>query len=146
MNVNAAGLSLIMRSEGLELEAYRDAVGVWTIGYGHTSMAGLPKVTPGMKITKEEAREILARDVEKFAVGVREIIKVPLTDNQFSAIVSFSYNVGLGALRSSSVLKAINSRNFSEVPRRLMLWVKAGGRTLPGLVTRRAAEGKLFLT
>ena len=144
MRMTEEGLEFIRRFEGLRTDAYRDAVGVWTIGFGHTSMAGLPEVTPGLRITREEANAILARDVEKFAAGVRDAVTVPLNDTQFSALVSFAYNVGLGALRTSSVLKAVNAGDFAEVPRRLNLWVKAGGRTLPGLVKRRAAEGAFF--
>jgi lysozyme len=146
MEITEEGLSLIKEFEGFRTKAYRDAVGVWTIGYGHTSMAGHPHVTPELEISKEEGAEILRRDVELFARGVREAVVVSLNDQQFSALVSFAYNVGLGAFRSSSVLKAINRRDFDAVPRRLNLWVKAGGRTLPGLVRRRAAEGALFLT
>jgi lysozyme len=139
------GLQLIQIYEGLRLEAYRDAVGIWTIGYGHTSMAGAPDVVPNLRISREEAVAILAMDVEKFARGVQASITTPhLNDNQFSALVSFAYNVGLGNFRSSSVLKAVNSGDFDAVPRRLNLWVKAGGRVLPGLVKRRAAEGTFF--
>lgn len=144
MRVTQEGLDLIRRFEGFRGEAYRDAVGVWTIGYGHTTMAGPPRVTPGLRLSREEAAAILARDVEKFSVGVRQAVTVPLNEAQFSALVSFAYNVGLGALRSSSVLKAVNAGDFAAVPQRLALWVKAGGRALPGLVKRRAAEGALF--
>lgn len=144
MKVNQAGLDLIKRYEGWRANAYRDAVGIWTIGYGHTSMAGHPKVTAGLKITQAEGDAILARDVEKFATGVARLIKVPLKDNQFSALVSFAFNVGLGAFEGSSVLKYVNHSNFAGVPGRLKLWNKAGGKTLPGLVKRRAAEGKMF--
>lgn len=144
MRLTKEGLALIRASEGFRAEAYRDAAGVWTIGYGHTAMAGPPQVTAGLRLGREEADAILARDVEKFAGGVREAVTVPLNDAQFSALVSFAYNVGLGALRGSSVLKAVNAQDFEAVPSRLALWVKAGGRTLPGLVRRRAAEGALF--
>lgn len=144
MRVTDEGLALIKEFEGFRAKAYRDAVGVWTIGYGHTSAAGEPVVKPGMVITKEEGTRILRRDVEMFAAGVRKAVKVRLNDNQFSALVSFAYNVGLGAFRTSSVLKAVNAKDFGRVPVRLNLWVKAGGKTLPGLVRRRAAEGALF--
>jgi GH24 family phage-related lysozyme (muramidase) len=146
MQISEEGLGLIKEFEGFRARAYRDAVGVWTIGFGHTSMAGAPAVTPDLVITREEGTDILRRDVEMFASGVRESVKVPLSAQQFSALVSFAYNVGLGAFRSSSVLKAVNARDFAAVPRRLNLWVKAGGRILPGLVRRRAAEGALFLS
>jgi GH24 family phage-related lysozyme (muramidase) len=146
MQITEEGLELIKEFEGFRSKAYRDAVGVWTIGYGHTSMAGAPQVTPDLIVSKTEATDILRRDVEMFAEGVRESVHVPLTDQQFSALVSFAYNVGLGGFRSSSVLKAVNARDFEAVPRRLNLWVKAGGRMLPGLVRRRAAEGALFMS
>jgi lysozyme len=145
MKVNDEGLKLIKVSEGLRLGAYKDAVGVWTIGYGHTSAAGDPRVMPGQKITKDQADQILKRDVYEFARGVANTVKVPLSDNQFSALVSFAYNVGLGALKKSSVLKAVNAGQFNKVPGALSLWVKADGQTLPGLVKRRAAEAALFM-
>ncbi len=145
MKINQAGLNLIKKYEGFRSRAYRDAVGVWTIGYGHTSMAGLPKVTPGLKISRQQGEYILARDVEKFAREIRPMILVDLTDNQFSALVSFAYNVGGANFRKSSVLKRVNAGRFDAVPNRLSLWVKAGGRTLKGLVRRRAAEGELFI-
>lgn len=144
MMMTEEGLALIRRLEGFRSEAYRDAVGVWTIGYGHTSMAGPPAVTAGLRITAEEGAAILARDVEAVAQGVRKAVTVELSDNQFSALVSFAYNVGLGAFRASSVLKTVNAGAFADVPARLALWVKAGGKTLPGLVRRRALEGELF--
>jgi lysozyme len=142
--VSATGLALIKRFEGFRAHAYRDPVGILTIGYGHTSMAGPPEVRPGLTITEAEAGEILARDVERFADAVTCEVKIALTDDQFSALVSFAYNVGPENFRKSSVLRAVNARDFDAVPRRLALWVKAGGRTLPGLITRRAAEGELF--
>ncbi|HMT13520.1 MAG TPA: lysozyme [Aestuariivirga sp.] len=144
MKVSAEGLALIREQEGFRGLAYRDAAGVWTIGYGHTAMAGPPEVRPGMKITRAEAEEILTRDVAEFSAGVARAVAVPLSDTQFSALVSFAYNVGLGNFRRSSVLKAVNAGDFAAVPRRLGLWVKAGGRTLPGLIRRRAAEAAMF--
>jgi lysozyme len=144
MRMTDDGLALIKRWEGFRAEAYRDAVGVWTIGYGHTSMAGAPEVKPGMRITPDEGEAILRRDVDVFARGVRAALRVDLSEAQFSALVSFAYNVGLGNLRSSSVLAAVNRSDFAAVPRRLQLWTKAGGRVLPGLVRRRADEAALF--
>ncbi len=144
MKMTGEGMALIRQFEGFRGTAYRDAVGVWTIGYGHTNMAGPPAVSAGMKISRAGADAILARDVEQFARGVAVAVAVPLSDAQFSALVSFSYNVGLGAFGSSSVLRAVNSQDFVAVPRRLGLWVKAGGRVLPGLIKRRAAEAAMF--
>ena len=144
MQVTSEGLALIKGFEGVRTEAYRDAAGIWTIGYGHTGSAGAPPVHAGMRISRSTALAILKRDVETFADGVRRLLKVDLSDAQFSSLVSFAYNIGLGNFRSSSVLKAVNARDFDQVPRRLALWVKAGGRVLPGLVRRRAAEAEMF--
>ncbi len=144
MKINQAGLRLIKKYEGFRSIAYRDAVGVWTIGYGHTSMAGSPHVSKGLKITRQQGEQMLATDIEKFSHQIRPLIKVKLTDNQFSALVSFAYNVGVGNFKRSSVLRAVNARRFDRVPSRLSLWVKAGGKTLKGLVRRRASEGNLF--
>jgi lysozyme len=145
MKMTDEGLALIKRFEGFRSKAYRDATGIWTVGYGHTSMAGSPAVAAGFTVTRQQAGEILAADVEKFARQVEASLLVTLTDNQFAALVSFAYNVGIGNFRGSSVLRAVNARDFAAVPRRLQLWNKAGGRVLPGLVARRAAEAQLFL-
>jgi lysozyme len=144
MQLTPEGLELIKRFEGFRGEAYRDAVGVWTIGYGHTSMAGPPQVREDMRISRAEAARILARDAGDFAEGVRKLLTRTLPDHQFSALVSFAYNVGLDNFRRSSVLKAANAGDTSAVARRLQLWVKAGGRVLPGLVRRRAAEAAMY--
>jgi lysozyme len=144
MKISEQGLELIRQFEGLRLNAYRDAGGIWTIGYGHTSAAGQPHVEQGMSITREEATRILARDAAQFANGVARRVHVEISQAQFDALVSFAYNVGLGNFERSSVLKAVNARDFAAVPRRLALWTKAVGKTLPGLVRRRAAEGALF--
>lgn len=144
MRVNEAGLALIRAYEGFRAKAYRCPAGILTIGYGHTSMAGPPDVRVGMTVSKKQAEDILAADVAIFASEISRFIKADLNDNQFAALVSFSYNVGVGAFRSSSVLAAVNRSDFDSVPRRLNLWVKAGGRVLPGLVKRRASEGQLF--
>ena len=145
MRMTKEGLALIKCFEGFRGRAYRDPVGVWTIGYGHTSMAGPPSVSEGLEISRAEADAILRRDVEQFARDVASCLRVPLSPAQFSALVSFAYNVGTGNFRASSVLKAVNAGDFAAVPRRLQLWAKAGGRVLPGLIKRRAAEAELFL-
>jgi lysozyme len=144
MQMTEEGLALIRQFEGFRSQAYRDAVGVWTIGFGHTAMAGPPEVKPGMTVSRREGEAMLKRDVARFADGVRGRLTVQLSPQQFSALVSFAYNVGLGNFARSSVLKAANARDLNAVPRRLALWNKAGGRVLPGLVRRRAAEGALF--
>ena len=145
MQINRAGLNLLESFEGWRAQAYRDATGIWTIGYGHTSMAGAPEVHPGMVISRQEGTAILMRDLEKFAEAIRPHIKVELNPNQFSALLSFAFNVGPANFRKSSVLRYVNQKRFAEVPARLALWTKAGGKVLRGLSRRRAAEGALFL-
>lgn len=146
MKVNAATIELIKSFESLRTRAYQDTGGVWTIGYGHTSAAGNPKVFRGMVVSPESAERILMDDVTQFAMGVEQLVIVNLNDNQFGALVSFAFNVGLGAFKGSSVLARVNNRQFAEVPARLNLWVKDNGKVLKGLVRRRKAEGALFMT
>jgi GH24 family phage-related lysozyme (muramidase) len=144
--INAAGLALIKEFEGLRTTAYRDPVGIWTIGYGHTSMAGPPEVTSGMRITEADAEEILKRDLRKFEQGIRDRVSVSLNSNQFSALVSFAFNVGLGAFQNSTMRRLLNGGDYSGAANEFPRWVKAGGRTLQGLVRRRNAERALFLS
>jgi lysozyme len=138
------GRALIKAHEGKRLVAYRCPAGVWTIGYGHTSAAGAPEVKPGMRISQIEADAILARDLEAFEKGVRSLVKGPLTQGQFDALVSFTFNVGLGALKRSTLLKRLNAGQHKAVPAELMKWTRAGGRELPGLVRRRRDEAELW--
>ncbi|GHC79294.1 lysozyme [Limoniibacter endophyticus] len=140
--INREGLDHIKRWEGVRLVAYRDVAGVLTIGYGHTSNAGAPKVTPGMKITEAEAERILQTDLRKFEKRVSELVKVPLNDNQFAALVSFDFNTG--ALHKSTLLKKLNAGDYDAVPVELMKWVNAGGKRVQGLVNRRASEAGLW--
>lgn len=143
--MSADGLKLLTSFEGLELGAYQDSVGVWTIGYGHTSMAGPPEVIPGLTITEAKANAILKQDLGQFEQGVRERVSVPLNSNQFSALVSFSFNVGLGAFGDSTLRRKLNSGDYGGAANELLRWDKAGGRSLPGLTRRRQAERALFL-
>jgi lysozyme len=142
--MSAAGLATVKEFEGLRLKAYKCPASVWTIGYGHTSAAGAPIVTPELVITKDEAEEVLARDMEQYEEGVRKYVKVDLTQGQFDALVDFAYNAGVGALQKSTLLKKVNAEKFDEVPAEFMKWTKGGGKELPGLVRRRRAEVKLW--
>ena len=145
MKINQETIEHLKRSEGLRLRAYPDpATGgePWTIGYGHTSMAGPPKVARGMVITAEQAEQILRTDVEKFATGVEALIKVPVNENQFGA---FAFNVGLGNLKKSTLLKKLNAGNYAGAADEFLKWTKAAGKVMPGLVTRRKGERALFL-
>ena len=140
--INAEGVRLIKQWEGLKLNAYRDVAGVLTIGHGHTSAAGIPKVREGMRISDKEAEDILKADLRKFEDRVSRLVKVPLTDNQFAVLVSFDFNTG--ALHKSTLLKKLNAGDYDAVPAELMKWVNAGGKRVQGLVNRRAAEAGLW--
>jgi lysozyme len=146
MKLNENGLALLRAFEGFRAQSYRDVAGVWTIGYGHTGRAGPPQVTPHSRMTEPEARALLQQQAEIFAKAVRSMLRRELTDDQFSALVSFAFNVGESNFRRSSVLKAVNAGDDAAVARRLGLWVKAGGKVWPGLVRRRAAEAALYLS
>lgn len=139
--INKAGLNLIKRFEGLELKAYKCPAGVWTVGYGHTG----PDVLPNMTITQSEANDLLAADLLRFEAGVAKLVTVSLNDNQFSALVSFAFNVGLKALEKSTLLRHLNAGRPAMAAREFLRWNKAGGVELEGLKRRRQAEMELFL-
>lgn len=144
--INADGLLIVKSFEGRELRAYQDSVGVWTIGYGHTSMAGPPDVVPGMTVTEQEAERILQRDLTLFEQGVADEIAIETNSDQFSAMVSFSFNVGLGAYRDSTLLRRHNAGYFADAGDQFLRWVFAGGQRLAGLERRREAERALYLS
>lgn len=144
MNLTQAGVDLVKNFEGLRLKAYRCPAGVWTIGWGHTSAAGPPRVTPDLRISEADAERVLRHDLADVAARIRPLIDVELTPNQFSALVSFAFNVGVGPFRTSSPLRYANAGRFDEVPARLALWIKSKGRVQPGLVRRRREEGELW--
>lgn len=140
--INAAGLALVKQWEGLKTKAYRDVGGIWTIGYGHTSAAGIPVVKAGMVISEAQADEFLKADLAIFEERVSRLVKVPVTDNQFAVLVSFDFNTG--GLGKSTLLKKLNARDYDAVPLELMKWVNAGGKRIKGLVNRRSAEVGLW--
>lgn len=143
MEISKAGLDLIKSFEGLRLEAYPDpGTGgePWTIGYGHTG-----GVKPGTKIKQENAEQLLKLDLARFELAVDKLITVPLTQNEFDALVSFAFNVGEGALEESTLRKRLNKGEPKEKVFReeLPRWNKGGSGVLEGLTRRRAAEVKL---
>ena len=146
MKTNAAGLSLIRQAEGLRLRAYLCPAGVWTIGYGTTVYPDGRKVQRGDACTVEQAVEYLANDLQKFERAVAEMVRVPLTENQFASLVSLAYNVGAQALRGSTLLRLLNGGDYAGAANQFPRWNRGGGRVLPGLVKRRAAERDLFLS
>jgi len=132
---------LIKSFEGLELEAYLCPANVWTIGYGHTK-----GVKEGDTVTKEEAEKLLDEDLAFFRNGVKRLVKVDLNENQFGALVSFAYNLGLGSLESSTLLKMLNAGDYEGAADQFLRWNKSGGKVMTGLVRRREAERAVFLT
>lgn len=139
--VNDATVALVKKFEGCSLTSYQDAVGVWTIGYGHTYGVG-----PHLEISQDEAETFLQQDLAVFARGVNNLCEINLNPNQFGALVSFAYNLGLGALHSSTLMRYVNLSRFDAAKKQFGLWVYADGRRLEGLVRRRAAEAELFDT
>lgn len=139
MKINEAGLNLIKDFEGCRLKAYLCPAGVWTIGYGHTQ-----GVKPDMVITQLQAERFLRQDLKRFEDAVTSLVKVPITPNQFSALVSFAYNVGTGALYDSTLLRKLNKKDYKGAANEFLRWNKAGGKVLPGLTRRRLAEKDLF--
>ena len=142
LTYSANGLALTEKSEGFVPTAYQDPVGVWTIGYGHTG----PDVTPGLTITLAQAQQLLQQDTVSAASCVNNCVTVVLNQNQFDALVDFTFNLGPKALYSSTLLKDVNLGDFDSAAQQFGRWVYAGGKVLPGLVTRRAAEAALFQT
>ncbi|SPO69493.1 lysozyme [Pseudomonas sp. JV241A] len=140
MRTSQRGLSLIKSFEGLRLQSYQDAVGVWTIGYGTTR-----GIKPGMSITKEQAERMLANDVQRFEAEMERLVKVPLNVNQHDALISFTYNLGSANLESSTLLRLLNRGDYAGAAEQFPRWNKAGGKVLTGLVRRREAEQALFL-
>lgn len=145
MKISQAGVALIKKFEGLRLRSYLDSAGIWTIGYGHTSAAGLPKVTADMVITAEEAETILKRDLVAYENAVAKCLKRPVNPNQFAAFVSLCYNIGPGAFTRSTVVKRFNEGDEEAAADAFLMWNKAGGRILRGLENRRFIERQVFL-
>jgi lysozyme len=141
MKTSPAGRKAISVREGNILTAYHDTVGVITIGVGHTSAAGPPVVTPGMKITAEQSDEILSRDLVGVENDINSAVKVPLTQNQFDALSSFVFNIGGTAFRNSTLLRKLNSHDYAGAADQFLVWVKQ--KELTG---RRKAERQQFLT
>lgn len=145
----AATKKLVCEFEGCILTAYPDPGTKgepWTIGYGHTSAAGEPVVTRGMKITSERAWQILRQDLEKVERQVEYLIEVPVTQEQFDVLVDFTFNVGPTNLGRSTLLRKLNAGDYDAVPGELIKWNKAAGAVLPGLVRRRAAEADWWMS
>jgi lysozyme len=140
-------LSIIKKYEGLKLNAYICPANVPTIGFGSTFYPDGRRVKLGDKITLQEAESILLHDIKRFEKEVISSVKMEITNNQLSALISFVYNVGASAFRKSTLLKKVNANPTDlTIHNEFMRWTRAGGKVLPGLVKRRAEESKLYFT
>ena len=139
MNISQEGISLIKKFEGCELEAYQCAAGVWTIGYGSTK-----NVKEGDTLTQKEADNLLLHEMQEYEGYIKELIKVPLKQNQFDALVSWVFNLGPANLKASTMLKFLNAGDYHLIPSQIKRWNKANGKVLEGLIRRREAEALMF--
>ena len=147
MKISEKGLSMIERFEGCLLKASNKLDGVWTIGYGQTGSYYGKRVHRGMTTTKAEAHAWLRdHSIKTYEDAVTQAVKVPLNQHQFDALVSFAYNVGVGALKQSTALRKLNAGDYAGAADALTMWTKCNGKVLAGLVRRRKEERALFLT
>jgi lysozyme len=147
MKLNKLGIDLMHHFEGCRLEAYQCSAKVWTIGWGNTFYENGTPVRQGDKISQDRANSLFVFVANKFAGEIKKLIKTNLTENQFSALVCFAYNLGTGNLAKSTLLKKVNANpNDATIANEFLRWNKAGGKVLAGLTRRRTAESKLYFT
>ena len=145
IEINQETIDLIKKWEGFKGQAYKDPVGIWTIGYGTTAGAGVGIVpVPGMIITEEEAEGYLLMALQKFLNHIAPNIKVEPNENQLGAMLSLAYNIGPGAFNKSTLLRKWNAGDVQGAAEQFLVWNKAGGQVLKGLIRRRAEEKELF--
>jgi len=152
MQLSTNGFKIIKNFEGLRLTAYRDVAGIWTIGYGSTRYHDGKAVKPGDKLSGEaQADALFANTLGQYEDAVNRYVKVPLTQNQFDALVSFTYNEGTGALKESTILVKLNEKNYTEAASHFLAWNKitdphTGQKVIcDTLVHRRREESRLFM-
>jgi lysozyme len=143
MKTSPNGIALIQKYEGCKLKPYLCPAGLWTIGYGH--VIGNGKEAPDKQLyTQGEADALLANDLRRFERGVLRYCPVYLTQSQFDALVSFSYNLGLGTLQRSTLRQKILRKDGEGAAKELLKYDKVGGQAVKGLTRRRQAEYRLF--
>lgn len=143
MHISESGLNIIKKFEGFSATAYLCPAGYWTIGYGHLLKN---KIKNDLELTEKQAELILFDDVADAEKAVLRYIDIQLAQGQFDALVSFTFNLGAGALQRSTLRRKVNAKEHSDVPFQLSRWVWAGGRKLPGLIRRRRAESVLYFS
>ncbi|WP_166425584.1 lysozyme [Paraglaciecola sp. 20A4] len=136
---NQACINIIKHSEGVRLKAYQGPGGHWLIGYGHKA-----DVVKGMKINAQQAETLLKTDLLKIEDQMSKLVKVPVNNNQFSALVCLGYNIGMGNLYKSTLLRLLNKGDYEGASQQFSVWRKAAGKVNSHLVARRAKEQKLF--
>lgn len=141
-SLSKEGLNFIKNWESLSLTPYDDGAGYQTIGYGHKMSD--EEIASVESITQEEAEALLSVDVRSAENGVNQLVKVPLAQHQFDALVSFCFNCGVGNFGSSTLLKLLNKGYYGTVSEQMARWVHSGGKKMKGLVRRREAEGRFF--
>lgn len=146
MQTSEKGITLIKEFEGCRLTAYQDSVGVWTIGYGWTQPVDGKPIRAGMTIKQETAERLLKTGLVSYESDVSRLVKVGLTQGQFDALVSFTYNLGARSLSTSTLLRKLNAGDYAAAADEFLRWNKAGGKALNGLTRRREAERALFLS
>ena len=146
MQTSENGIALIKQFEGCKLTAYQDSVGVWTIGYGWTQPVDGKPIRAGMTIKQETAERLLKAGLVSYESDVSRLVKVGVTQGQFDALVSFTYNLGARSLSTSTLLRKLNAGYYAGAADELLRWNKAGGKVLNGLTRRREAERALFLS
>ncbi|ENV08995.1 MULTISPECIES: lysozyme [Acinetobacter] len=145
MKTSSVGINLITSFEDLVLTAYDDGVGVWTIGFGTTVFPNGVKVKRGDTCTKAQAMTFFQHDLQRFEAAVNSVVKVPVSQNQFDALVSLTYNIGETAFKKSTLLAKLNKGDFIGAADQFKVWNIGGGKVMKGLERRRAAERNLFL-
>lgn len=146
MQTSEKGIALIKEFEGCKLTAYRDSVGVWTVGYGWTQPVDGKPIRAGMTIKQETAERLLKTGLVSYESDVSRLVKVGLSQGQFDALVSFTYNLGARSLSTSTLLRKLNAGDYAGAADEFLRWNKAGGKVLNGLTRRREAERALFLS
>jgi len=147
MNIEKSTINLLKRFEGVKLQAYQDSVGIWTIGVGNTYYEDKSPVKKGDVITQERADSLLKLIADSFGEYINSKVTTKLTQNQFDSLVSICYNIGKGNFNTSTLLKVVNKNpNDTSIEVQFLSWCRAGGKVLPGLLNRRNAEYKNYIS
>ena len=146
MKTSQRGIALIKKFEGCRLKAYKCPANIWTIGYGHTGVVNGKPITEKTTITELMAETLLVIDLQRFEKAINQLVKKPLTQNNFDSLISFVFNIGISAFEKSSMLKLINQGHFDLAAQQFDRWIYGGGKKLAGLIKRRAEEKMLFLS